>query len=72
MPPDEDLLAVRDRVRLAWATRRVCGLVGVAMALRVERLIALDDAGRIPHADAIRMALEAEAVALCLRPLPSL
>ncbi|MEE7440900.1 hypothetical protein [Methylobacterium oryzae] len=70
MPPDRDLHAVRDRLRLAWATRRVCGLVAVAMALRVDRLIALDDAGRIPHADAMRMALEAEAVALCVRPLP--
>lgn len=70
MPPDEDLQAVRDRLRTAWATRRVCGLVAVAMALRVDRLIALDGAGRLPRADALRMALEAEAVALCVRPLP--
>ncbi|MFF9550860.1 hypothetical protein [Methylobacterium fujisawaense] len=67
---DEDLQAVRDRLRFAWATRRVCGLVGVAMALRVDRLIALANDGRIPHADAVRMAHEAEAVALCVRPLP--
>ena len=70
MPPDQDLQAVRGRLRTAWATRRVYGLAGVAMALRVERLIALESAGRIPHAGAVRMALEAEAVALCVRPLP--
>lgn len=72
MPPDDDLQAVRGRLRTAWATRRVCGLVGIAMALRVDRLIALEGAGRIPRADAFRMALEAEAVALCMRPLPAL
>lgn len=70
MPPDEDLHAVRGRLRTAWATRRVCGLVAVAMALRVDRLIALDGAGRLRREDALRMALEAEAVALCVRPLP--
>ncbi|WCS27973.1 hypothetical protein LOK46_14450 [Methylobacterium sp. NMS14P] len=70
MPPDEDLHAVRDRLRLSWATRRVCGLVAVAMALRVDRLIALDGAGRLRREDDLRMALEAEAVALCVRPLP--
>ncbi|ACB24639.1 hypothetical protein [Methylobacterium radiotolerans] len=70
MPPDEDLHKVRDRLRSAWATRRVCGLVAVAMALRVDRLIALDGAGRLRREDALRMALEAEAVALCVRPLP--
>lgn len=70
MPPDEDLHAVRHRLQVAWATRRVCGLVAVAMALRVDRLIALDGAGRLRREDALRMALEAEAVALCVRPLP--
>ncbi len=70
MPPDEDLHKVRDRLRSAWATRWVCGLVAVAMALRVDRLIALDGAGRLRREDALRMALEAEAVALCVRPLP--
>lgn len=68
----EDLHAIRDRVRSAWTTRRVCGLVGIAATLRIERLITLDGAGRLPRGDAIRMALEAEAVALCLPPLPTL
>ena len=66
----EDLHAIRDRVRSAWTTRRVCGLVGVAATLRVERIIALDGAGRLPRGDALRTALEAEAVALCFPPLP--
>ncbi len=68
----EDLHQIRDRLRSAWTTRRVCGLVGVAATLRVERIIALDGAGRLPRGDALRMALEAEAVALCFPPLPTL
>jgi len=66
----EDLHVIRDRTRAAWMTRRVCGLVGIASTLRIERLIALDGAGRLPRADALRMALETEALALCFRPLP--
>lgn len=66
----EDLQAIRDRVRGAWTTHRVCGLVGIAATLRIDRLIALDGAGRIARADALRMAYEAEAVALCFAPLP--
>lgn len=68
----EDLHAIRDRIRSAWTTRRVCGLVGIAATLRVERIIALDGAGRLSRGDAVRMALEAEAVALCFSPLPTL
>lgn len=70
--PREDLHAVRDRLRAAWTTRRVCGLVGIAATLRVERIIALDAAGRLSREDALRMAREAEAVALCVAPLPRL
>jgi len=66
----EDLHVIRDRARAAWTSRRVCGLVGIAATLRIERIIALDGAGRLARADALRMALEAEAVALCFRPLP--
>lgn len=68
----EDLHAIRDRVRTAWTSRRVCGLVGIAAMIRIERVIALDGAGRISRTDALRMALEAEAVALCFSPLPTL
>ncbi|CAO4164984.1 MULTISPECIES: hypothetical protein [Methylobacteriaceae] len=68
----EDLHAIRDDVRSAWATRRCCGLVGIAATLRIERVIALDAAGRISRADAVRMAREAEALALCFPPLPTL
>lgn len=66
----EDLHAIRDRARAAWTSRRVCGLVGIAATLRIERIIALDGAGRIPRSDALRMALEVEALALCFGPLP--
>jgi hypothetical protein len=71
MQPD-DLHSIRDRVRGAWTTRRVCGLFGVAAVICIERLIALDGAGRLQREDALRMALEAEAVALCAAPLPTL
>ncbi|SFU94270.1 MULTISPECIES: hypothetical protein [unclassified Methylobacterium] len=66
----EDLHAIRDRTRAAWITRRACGLVGIAATLRIERIIALDGAGRLRREDALRMAREAEAVALCFPPLP--
>jgi hypothetical protein len=66
----DDLHAIRGRTRAAWTTRRVCGLIGIAATLRIERLIALDSAGRISRPDALRMAREAEALALCFSPLP--
>ena len=65
----ESLDEIRERVRLAWSMRRVCGLVGMAAPLRIERLIALDALGRIGRQDAVRMAREAEALALCFPPL---
>jgi hypothetical protein len=63
---------VLGRIRAAWASRRSCGLVAVAMGLRVERVIALAAQGRLSPDDALRHALEAEAMALCLSPLPRL
>jgi len=62
--------AALSRIRLAWSTRRSCGLLAIAAGLRVERVIALEAAGRLSPEDALRHALEAEAVAICLRPLP--
>ncbi|GJD65786.1 hypothetical protein [Methylobacterium frigidaeris] len=67
----DTLSAVRDRIRTAWAMRRVCGLIAVAAGLRVGRIIRLEAAGRLAPDDALRMALEAEALALCFPPLPS-
>lgn len=58
------------RIRLAWSSRRSCGLVAVAMGLRVERVIALHAEGRLSSEDALRHGLEAEALAICLPPLP--
>ncbi|MEE7490655.1 hypothetical protein SAMN02799622_01833 [Methylobacterium sp. UNC378MF] len=63
--------AVLRRIRLAWSTRRSCGLLAVAAGLRVERVVALAAAGRLSAEDALRMSLEVEAVALCLPPLPA-
>jgi hypothetical protein len=61
---------VLGRIRAAWASRRSCGLVAVAMGIRVVRVIVLQSEGRLSQEDALRHALEAEAVALCVRPLP--
>lgn len=70
MPTDSPQAVLR-RIRLAWSTRRSCGLLAVAAGLRVERVIALHDKGCLSAEQALRMSLEAEAVALCLGPLPS-
>lgn len=66
----DSLPAVLARIRLAWSTRRCCGLAGSAMGLRVERLIVLVDEGTLPGDRALSLALEAEAVALTAAPLP--
>ncbi|SDM88498.1 hypothetical protein SAMN05216360_104143 [Methylobacterium phyllostachyos] len=58
------------RIRLAWSSRRSCGLVAAAMGIRVERVIALQAEGRLSPEDALKHALEAEALAICLPPLP--
>ncbi|MHC2003010.1 hypothetical protein ACYQR9_21615 [Methylobacterium sp. CM6241] len=68
MHPDS-LPAIRERVRFAWSTRRACGLIALAVGVRIDRIIALEAEGRIAPHDALRMASEAEAVALCLPPL---
>ncbi|WP_018042823.1 hypothetical protein [Methylobacterium sp. 88A] len=65
----EGLPAIRERVRFAWSTRRACGLFAVAAGIRIDRIMEDEAAGRITSHDALRMAAEAEAAALCLRPL---
>ena len=69
MRTPDSLPDIQARLRLAWATRRVCGLVGMACAIRVERIVALEAAGRLALADALRLAAEAEAITLCAAPL---
>ena len=67
--PRESLETVRERLRRAWSLRRVCGLFAVAGALRIGRLIALRDAGRGDPETLLRLALETEAVVLCVAPV---
>ena len=66
----DSLPAVLARIRLAWSTRRCCGLAGSAIGIRVERIIVLVDEGTLPADRALCMALEAEALALGFAPLP--
>ena len=58
------------RISAAWSSRRACGLLAAAAGIRVERVIALQDKGCLSFEQALKMALEAEAVALCVPPLP--
>ena len=67
--PRESLETVRERLRRAWSLRRVCGLFAVADALRIGRLIALRDSGRGDPETLLRLALETEAVILCVAPV---
>jgi len=69
---DETLSAVRGRVRGLWTARTVCGLLAIACCLRLDRIIRLRAAGRLGEEEALRLALETEAVARMFRPLPSL
>lgn len=69
MFPHDTLETVQARIRLAWASRRACGLVSSAAGLRVGRLIELRDAGLGDPDALLRQALEAEAVALALAPV---
>ncbi|KQT80917.1 hypothetical protein ASG51_21205 [Methylobacterium sp. Leaf465] len=64
--------AVLARVKLAWSTRRSCGIMASAADLRIGQLLALLDAGQVSREDALRLALEAEATALCHAPLQRL
>lgn len=66
----DSLPEIRERVRFAWSTRRSCGLIALAVGVRIDRIIELEAAGQVTSHDAMRMAAEAEAVALCLPPLP--
>ena len=68
----ETLPQIRARIRAIWTSRRANGIYVLASGLHVDRIIALEAAGRISHDDAIRTAREAEAVALMFPPMPML
>lgn len=61
--------AVLARIRAAWAARRACGPCAAGAGLRVQRIIVLEARGRLAPDVALRMALEAEAMALAFSPL---
>ncbi|QEE39820.1 MULTISPECIES: hypothetical protein [unclassified Methylobacterium] len=66
----ETLPAIRARVRALWGSRRVCGIVALACAFRIDRIATLAAKGRLGDEEALRMALETEAVAMLFAPLP--
>lgn len=67
---ETSLPAIRGRVRGLWASRRVCGILALACGFRIDRIIALHARGRLGDEEAISMAMQAEAVATMLTPLP--
>jgi len=67
---NDNLPAVLGRIKLAWTTRRCCGLTGSAMGIRVERIIELVEQGDLPSDQGLVLALEAEALAIAFAPLP--
>lgn len=69
---DETLTGIGVRIRGLYAARTVCGLLAIGCVLRLDRIIRLRASGRFGEEEALRLALETEAVALMFRPLPSL
>ncbi|AWV19277.1 hypothetical protein A3862_04700 [Methylobacterium sp. XJLW] len=62
---------VLGRIRMILASRRACGLAAAAMGLRVQRVIDLAALGCLSPEQALHLSLEAEAMAVCMSPLPS-
>ncbi|MGN7127398.1 hypothetical protein [Methylorubrum thiocyanatum] len=65
-----ELQAVADHIQRAWESGRICSLAGRGLRARVVRAGRLFDAGVLPVAEAERIAVEAENVALAFGPLP--
>lgn len=63
--------AVLGRIRMILASRRSCGLAAAAMGLRVQRVIELAALGCLSPERALHLSLEAEAMAVCMSPLPA-
>lgn len=70
METTDSLTLIAARIRAACDTYRICGLIGRGCLKRVRRIGRLVDAGRIDPAAGMRLALEAEAVAFMLAPIP--
>lgn len=66
----ETLSEIRARIRALWASRRVCGILAIACAFRVDRIATLHARGRLGEEEALSLALQAEAVARMFAPLP--
>ncbi|MBK3398060.1 hypothetical protein [Methylobacterium ajmalii] len=66
----DTLDAIAARIQAAWEAGRICALVGRGCRARVVRVARLAAAGRLSPAEALQLAREAEALALCFLPLP--
>ncbi|BCM83722.1 hypothetical protein [Methylobacterium indicum] len=66
----DTLDAIAARIQATWEAGRVCALVGRGCRARVVRIGRLAAAGRLSPVEALQMAREAEALALCFLPLP--
>jgi hypothetical protein len=61
---------IASRIRDAVEIGRICDLVGRGCADRVARVARLVEAGGLDPHTGLRLASEAEALALCFAPLP--
>lgn len=62
--------AVLGRIHMILAARRSCSLAA-AMGLRVRRVVELAALGCLSPERALHLSLEAEAMAVCISPLPA-
>ncbi len=66
----DDIGAIADQLTRAWETGRVCPHVGGGARARILALGRLADEGRLTREEALQLAREAEALALCFAPVP--
>ncbi|BAU90594.1 hypothetical protein MPPM_1989 [Methylorubrum populi] len=70
MDTTDNLDAIAARIQAAWESGRICSLVGRGCRARIVRIGRLVTAGRLDPAAGLRLAIETEALAFCLAPLP--
>ncbi|SFE90390.1 hypothetical protein [Methylobacterium sp. yr596] len=66
-----DLAAAAARIQAAAAAGEICPLVGRAARVRILRMARLVDAGQMLPVEGRFLAMEAEALAMALAPLPA-
>ncbi len=71
MTRHDDLGAIAAQLQHAWESGRICPHVGGGARARILALGRLADERRLTREEALQLAREAEALALCFSPLPA-